>query len=212
MLAEEQTSGKGRLGRTWTSPPGSSILISLILRPTVSRLPKLTMMASLAAARAVERATGLRTLIKWPNDIIIGGRKAGGILLEAELAGQRVRFAVAGIGLNVNFDTRTLPGIPETATSIAQELGRNFPRQGLLLTLLEELEGAYASLRAGVTIERDWRASLETLGRRVKVTSLTGPPLEGRAEDVDAQGRLLLRLPDGSVVALSEGDVSLGGL
>ncbi len=209
ILTDEQTSGKGRLGRTWTSPPGSSILLSAILRPPVSHLPKLTMMASLASARAVERSTGLDARIKWPNDVIVGGKKAGGILIEAELSGRRPRFAVVGIGLNVNFDVRTVPEIPETATSVSLQLGRDFPRQALLLALLEELEQAYVALRAGAPIEDEWRARLETLGRWVRVTRMLNGPLEGRAEDVDAQGRLLLRLAGGELVALSEGDVSL---
>ncbi|MDP2661100.1 MAG: biotin--[acetyl-CoA-carboxylase] ligase [Dehalococcoidia bacterium] len=210
VLAEEQTAGKGRLGRTWTSPAGSSILLSIILRPPVTRLAKLTMMASLAAARAVERSTGLPTFVKWPNDVIVGDKKAGGILIEAELSGRFPRFAVVGIGLNVNFDVRTVPDIPETATSVSMELGRDFSRQDLLLALLDELETAYGALRTGIPIERDWRARLETLGRCVRVTRMIGPSLEGRAEDVDPQGRLLVRLPDGGMETLSEGDVSLG--
>ncbi len=209
VLAEEQTSGKGRLGRTWTSPAGSSILLSIILRPSATRLAKLTMMASLAAARAGERSTGLPAFVKWPNDVIIGGKKAGGILIEAELSGRVPRFAVVGIGLNVNLDVRAVSEIPETATSVSMELGREFSRQDLLLSLLDELETAYAALKSGISIERDWRARLETLGRWVRVTRMIGPPLEGRAEDVDAQGRLLLRLSDSSLETLSEGDVSL---
>lgn len=208
ILAEDQRFGKGRLGRTWSSPPGSSILLSVILRPSVSVLPKLTMLASLAVARAVEKSTGLAALIKWPNDILIGGKKAAGILIEAELEGARPRFAVVGIGLNVNFEVRTVPEIPETATSVSLELGREFSRQDLLLTLLEELEIAYLTLKAGSPIEQEWKARLETLGRRVWVTGL-GPPQEGVAEDVDEYGRLLLRRADRSLVALSEGDVSL---
>lgn len=208
VLAEEQTAGKGRLGRSWAAPAGSSLLLSVILRPTLSRLPQLTMMASLAAARAVEGATGLPVRLKWPNDVLIRGKKVGGILIEAELAGQRPRFAVVGMGLNVNFDVGAVPGIPETATSLSLELGRDFPRQDLLLALLEELETAYQGLKAGAPIQEEWRERLETLGRWVRVTG-KGPPEEGRAEDVDDQGRLLLRLADGSLLALSEGDVSL---
>ncbi|MDP2743500.1 MAG: biotin--[acetyl-CoA-carboxylase] ligase [Dehalococcoidia bacterium] len=209
VLADEQTAGKGRLGRAWTSPPGASILLSVILRPTASQLPKLTMMAALATARAVETATGLSTRLKWPNDVMMGGKKAGGILLEAEITGERPTFAVVGIGLNVNFDVRTAPEIPETATSISLELGHDFPRQELLLALLEELESAYLALKAGGPIREEWRARLETLGRRVRVARMMGPPEEGVAEDVDEQGQLLLRRADGSLLALSEGDVSL---
>lgn len=209
VLAEEQYAGKGRLGRTWVSPPGASILLSVVLRPPMAAFSCLTMMASLAAARAVERATGLETRIKWPNDVLIEGKKAGGILIEGELAGERPRFAVVGIGLNVNFDVRKVPEIPEKVTSVSLELGRDFPRQLLLLSLLAELEVAYLALKGGAPIQEEWRARLETIGRPVRVTPAAGPVYEGRAEDVDGLGRLLLRRADGSVVALSEGDVSL---
>lgn len=209
VLADEQSAGKGRLGRTWTSPPAASILLSVVLRPRLSILTNLTMMASLAATRAIEGSTGLAASIKWPNDVLVAGKKVGGILIEGQLSGEMPRFAVVGIGLNVNFDVRTAPEIPETATSIALELKHEFPRQALLLALLDELEVAYTALKAGAAILPEWRARLETLGRWVKVATSVGLIEEGRAEDVDELGRLLLRHADGSLVALSEGDVSL---
>lgn len=209
VLADKQTGGKGRLGRSWTAPAGSSILLSIILRPTAAQLPRLTMVAALAAARAVEGATGLPAMIKWPNDIIIRGKKAGGILLEAELTGEAPSFAVAGIGLNVNFDTHLVPEIPELATSISLELGREYHRQKLLLSLLEEFEPIYIALRAEVPIQEEWRSRLETIGRWVTVTSMGGRTDVGQAEDVDDQGRLIIRHADGSVAIVSEGDVSL---
>jgi BirA family biotin operon repressor/biotin-[acetyl-CoA-carboxylase] ligase len=208
VIAEEQTAGKGRLGRGWTAPAGTSLLLSVILRPTRAQLPQLIMLSSLAACRAVEGVTGLAARLKWPNDILVNGRKLGGILTEVDLLGNRPRFAVVGIGLNVNFDVGAVPEIRESATSVSLELGRDFPRQELLLALLRELDDLYLALRRGQSLREEWRGRLETLGRWIRVTGRGGVE-EGWAEDVDEGGRLLLRRADGSLVALSEGEVSL---
>jgi BirA family transcriptional regulator, biotin operon repressor / biotin---[acetyl-CoA-carboxylase] ligase len=140
-LAEEQTEGRGRLGRAWLSPPGVSLLFSLLLEPPVdtAQLPELTLVAGRAAAEAIAQATGLTPEIKLPNDILLGGKKTAGILAEA-----RDGRVVLGIGINVNVDATDLPqGIDPPATSLALETGHEIDRVELLVELLDRLERAY---------------------------------------------------------------------
>jgi len=140
-LAEEQTEGRGRLGRSWLSPPGVSLLFSLLLEPPVEtvRLPELTLVAGQACAEAIAAVTGLTPEIKLPNDILVGGRKAAGILAEA-----RDGRVVLGIGVNVNVPAAGLPqGIDPPATSLLLETGREIDRVELLVELLDRLERAY---------------------------------------------------------------------
>jgi BirA family transcriptional regulator, biotin operon repressor / biotin---[acetyl-CoA-carboxylase] ligase len=140
-LAEEQTEGRGRLGRRWLSPPGVSLLFSLLLEPPVAtaRLPELTLVAGQACAEAIAHVTGLTPEIKLPNDILVGGRKTAGILAEA-----REGRVVLGIGVNVNVPVKELPqGIDPPATSLMLEAGRELDRAELLAELLDRLERAY---------------------------------------------------------------------
>jgi BirA family biotin operon repressor/biotin-[acetyl-CoA-carboxylase] ligase len=140
-VAEEQTEGRGRLGRSWASPPRVNILCSVLLQPAVDtpRLPELSVVAGEACAEAVRRVTGLDPTIKPPNDVLIGGRKVAGILAEA-----REGRVILGLGLNVNVDLAELPADLRTpATSLAGELGRPVDRAELLVTLLEALEEHY---------------------------------------------------------------------
>ena len=140
-LAEEQTEGRGRLGRSWLSPPGVSLLFSLLLEPPVEtvRLPELTLVAGQACAEAIAAVTGLTPEIKLPNDILVGGRKTAGILAEA-----RDGRVVLGIGVNANVPAAGLPqGIDPPATSLLLETGREIDRVELLVELLDRLERAY---------------------------------------------------------------------
>lgn len=216
VLAEEQTRGRGRLGRAWLAPPRSCLLLSLVLRPAlaVEEAFRLTMLCSVAAAVAVERATGLRPELKWPNDLLLGGKKLAGLLSEASALGGRLEYAVVGIGLNVNFDPLVFPDIASTATSLQAALGRPASRLGLLRELLAEVEDRYSQLFATSAAEDalwlEWRRRLGTLGRQVVVTE--GERRErGLAYDVARDGSLLLRRDDGSEVAIAVGDVTLRG-
>ena len=145
VIAEEQTAGRGRLGRTWLAPAGSSLLFSLLLRPPLppEQLYLLTMIAATSVVAAVERCTGLSCGVKWPNDVLIGGRKVAGILSEMSLAEGRTTFVVVGIGLNVNTDLSLLGEIASTATSLSAELGRPTEREPLLCQMLLEFENRY---------------------------------------------------------------------
>jgi BirA family transcriptional regulator, biotin operon repressor / biotin---[acetyl-CoA-carboxylase] ligase len=141
VAAGEQTAGRGRLGRSWVAPAGTSLLCSVQLRPTVSpdRLPELTGVAAHACAEAIEALTGLQTELKFPNDVLVGGRKLAGILAEV-----REGRVVAGIGVNVNVAEADLPrGLETPATSLLVETGREVDRAELLVELLERLERRY---------------------------------------------------------------------
>jgi BirA family biotin operon repressor/biotin-[acetyl-CoA-carboxylase] ligase len=208
VIADHQTAGRGRLNREWLAPPHSSLLLSIILHPEPETLNRLTMVACLAVARSIEKVTGLKPAIKWPNDVLIGGRKVSGILSEADISGDSVSYAIMGIALNVNLDVTAIPEIAETATSLRMELGREVPRQKVLVALLNESDLLYAALRSGEPIHQQWRERLETLGRRVTVRC--GDEVQqGYAEDVDEDGNLLLRHNDGSLSTLAAGDVTL---
>lgn len=207
VIAEEQTAGRGRLGRSWLSPRGG-IALSIILRPNLRQLPRLIMVASLAASHSIEQVSGLKTDIKWPNDVLIRGKKACGILVESAIRGQTVDWAIVGIGINVNLDPADFPEIAAIATSLSAELGRNVSRLDILRTLLSEMELLYLALRRGEPIHEEWRSHLETLGKMVRVSS-GGLVEEGRAESVDEDGSLLLRRSDGSLAVLTTGEVTL---
>jgi BirA family biotin operon repressor/biotin-[acetyl-CoA-carboxylase] ligase len=207
VVAEEQTLGRARLGRTWINPPGV-VAVSIILHPEMSQLIRLTMVASLATSRCIEKATGLKTAIKWPNDVLVNGKKISGILTESALRGQSVDWAVIGIGINVNFDPKAYPEIADIATSLSVELGGKVSELEVLLHLLNELEFFYSALRRGEPIYRQWRDKLETLGKVVQVK--TGNDIEkGYAESVDEDGALMLRSPDGTLVRIVAGEVTL---
>ena len=208
VLAEEQTAARGRFDRVWISPVGVNLSFSVILRPGPDRLPQVNMAAALAVSRAVERTCGLVPSIKWPNDVRLGGRKVAGILVESVVRSGDAAYAVAGIGINVNFDTASSPEIASTASSIMVESGRRADRGKVLRLALEGFDDLYGTVSSGGSLTRDWAEGLETLGRHVRV-EWKELVVEGRAESVDEQGNLLLRMADGSTFTASAGEVTL---
>jgi BirA family biotin operon repressor/biotin-[acetyl-CoA-carboxylase] ligase len=205
IIAEEQTVGRGRLGRGWLSPRGN-IALSLIIRPTLEQLPRLNMVASLAIVHCIENVTGLKAEIKWPNDILIGGKKVCGILVESALRGGSVDWAIIGIGINIDLAASLLSEFG--ATSLCYELGHEVSRLELLKCLLGELERFYLALRSGEPIHEEWRKRLVTLGKMVRLKS-AGVVEEGYAEAVDEDGYLLLRRPDGNLIRIAGGEATL---
>ncbi|MCL4465841.1 MAG: biotin--[acetyl-CoA-carboxylase] ligase [Chloroflexi bacterium] len=216
VLAEEQTRGRGRLGRRWLAPARSCLLLSLLLRASlpVGEAFRLTMLCSLAAAKAVRATTGLSPALKWPNDLLLGGKKLAGILSEASALAGTLEWAVVGIGLNVNFEPLASPEIAATATSLQAALGRPVDRLPLLCAFLEEVENHYPLLwvadGAEDSLWGEWRGRLATLGRQVVVRE-GERRVAGLAYDVGRDGSLLLRRDDGDEVAMAVGDVTLRG-
>jgi BirA family biotin operon repressor/biotin-[acetyl-CoA-carboxylase] ligase len=207
VLAGRQTAGRGRLSRSWISPRGG-LYLTVVLRPRAEHLKALVIIAALAVARGIERLTGLETSLKWPNDVLVAGRKISGILSEAELVGQNVSYALVGIGVNVNADLAAYPKAGDLATSVRTELGREISREALAAAILNEFEALYLAAQEGEPIDQEWRARLSTLGKEVRV-SLGEQVEEGLAEDVDRDGSLILRRADGSRVTIAAGDVTL---
>ncbi len=210
VLAEEQSAGRGRFGRTWVSPAGKNLYLTLVMRPPLDRLRSLSIAAPLAVAQAVEGLTALSTRIKWPNDVLINGRKLSGMIVETELSGGSVTYALVGVGVNVNFEIDKASEIAGIATSLMRELGRETSREELLAVLLNRFEALYEDAAQGGQVLEEWRSRLDTLGRHVKVT-FRDHVQEGLAEDVDADGNLILALPDGRRVVIEAGEVTLRG-
>jgi BirA family biotin operon repressor/biotin-[acetyl-CoA-carboxylase] ligase len=206
VVADEQTEGKGRLGRRWLTPPGRNLAVSLLLQPGLQELKTLSMIASLAVVDGVQAAAGIQCRIKWPNDVQCHGRKLAGILVDSEIAGERPGFAIAGIGINVNYDTASEPEIAALATSLMVETGRLQEREAVLAACLNAFERLYES--PGAEVVAAWRAALSTLGQSVRVTS-AGTVIEGDAVDVTDDGRLVVRREDGVLVCLPAGEVTL---
>lgn len=207
IIAEEQTAGRGRIKRSWLSPRGS-IALSIILYPELAYLPCLIMVASLAVASAIEQVTSLKAQIKWPNDVLVNGRKVCGILVESNVRGDKVDYAVIGIGINVNLNLADFPEIAPLATSLSQELGRNVSRREVIRSLLTEAERLYLALPAGDSVFKQWRDRLVTLGKKIQVSSGEAT-YRGVAESVAHDGSLLLRQPDGNLLKIVAGDVTL---
>lgn len=212
VLAEEQVAGRGRRGRSWQAPYGSSLLVSLLLRPIFlppRRAFLVTALAGLAVAQAIAGETGLAPRLKWPNDVMLGERKVCGILVDLEGEADRLSWAVVGWGLNVNVDFRG-DDLATQATSLAMEAGRPFLRLPLLQACLERMEAGYEALQVGREEEvwAAWHAALVTLGRPVQVLAPEGT-FRGLALDVDPDGALLVRRDDGTVARVLAGDVSL---
>jgi len=209
ILAEEQTGGTGRLGRAWVSPAGG-IWLTLILAPKipVDRIFMVTMAGSLAVARAIRKEFDLGALIKWPNDILIGDRKVGGLLLEVSSTESRVNSCFLGIGIDVNIPLTALsPELRRTVTSISAELGREVAREPFLAAVLWELEIRLNLLEGGEfdSIVREWRSLSSTLGHRVRIATLSRS-FDGEAVDIDEYGALIVRKDSGAVERVIAGD------
>jgi BirA family biotin operon repressor/biotin-[acetyl-CoA-carboxylase] ligase len=209
VVAEEQTAGRGRRGRTWASPAGKNLYASLVLRPELppQRAPELTLLAAVAVAETL-RGDGVVASIKWPNDLQVGGRKIAGILTELSAEADRVHFVVLGIGINLNATASDFPPeVAEQATSVQRVLGRRVNRAAFLARLLRTLE-QWLDLHEQQGFEpvrARWRALSSTLGEEVLVKA-ERRELRGRAEDIDVDGALLLRT-EGGLERVLAGDV-----
>ena len=215
VVAEMQLAGKGRKGRDWASPPETGIYATLLLRPTLplEDTPLLTLISAIAAAKAVAEATGLEPMIKWPNDILVNGKKVAGILTEVSSDVDRVEFALIGLGINVNTPLDALPERPIfPATSLAIEAGAPQSRTAILAKWLDHFEVAYNQLIAGErrSLLDQWKSLANIIGRRATIQRVHDT-VEGAITDIDADGALLLKTPKGDLLRILSGDVSFSG-
>jgi BirA family biotin operon repressor/biotin-[acetyl-CoA-carboxylase] ligase len=211
VIAEMQTNGRGRLGRTWISPKGN-LYLSVVLRPNIPmhKAPLVTLMGAVAVATAIRKTCGLEAGIKWPNDILVSGKKVSGLLTEMSAEQDRIRHIVLGIGIDVNMEMGELP--PEVrsfTTTLSTEANVKINRTVLLQQLLRDLEVWYQNfLKHDVDILEEWNKLNMTIGKRVAVSG-TGESLAGLAQGIDNEGRLIVRLDDGAIRTVAAGDVTI---
>jgi len=203
VIAESQSAGRGRLGRIWQSPPGAGLYLSVVLRPPgplaqhTHASSLLTLMSGVAVAEGIQAATGLDADIKWPNDVVVGARKLGGILTEAALRAGELEFAIIGIGVNLRTGAYP-PEVARRATSIEAELNRPAERGPLIVEILAALSSRCRDLSAAKfdAILAAWRTRARTLPDASVEWDQGSDVKRGRAVDIDADGALLVRVGD----------------
>jgi BirA family biotin operon repressor/biotin-[acetyl-CoA-carboxylase] ligase len=215
VIVESQHAGKGRMGRRWESPAGLNIYLSIILRPPFppSKIPLITLMTAVACAEAIEEVTGVLPAIKWPNDLLLGEKKIGGILTEADMEMDRINFVIVGIGINVNMPRSAFPpSIRDTATSLQESLGKQVSRVTLIKALLRKFELWYTRFKEGRggAITRRWEELSQIRGKEVAIAFM-GETVKGTALEIDADGALLVQEAGGEVKRIVAGDVDVRG-
>jgi BirA family biotin operon repressor/biotin-[acetyl-CoA-carboxylase] ligase len=217
VVADTQSRGRGRRGRTWVTPPGSALALTLVLRPELppQRAPELQLVAAVAVCEAARALGAEKAAIKWPNDVECGGRKVCGLLAELRASGDRLEHVVLGIGLNVNLTEAQLPEeLRGLASSLRLERGAEVPRAWVLYRLIERLDH-WLSVHESEgfdAVRVRWRELSSTLGRRVRIEAgvTSGPAgqgLQGEAIDLAEDGALLVRDDSGMVHPINAGDV-----
>ena len=202
VCADSQTAGRGRLGRRWESPPGINLYLSLLLRPSIDPAcaPQLTLVTAVALAMSVEEVTGLRAMLKWPNDLYLGDRKAAGILAEMSADFDTLRHVVIGVGLNVNAEQSSFPeGLSAKATSLRIAGGRSFSRVAVLARFLDSFAVNYGKFLAGGfgVLLPEWSRRDALKGKKA-VLRHGDKEMAGRCMGIDGSGMLLFRRDGGS--------------
>jgi len=213
VFAEAQTKGRGRLGRKWMSPTHKGLWFSILLRPDLrpQETTRMTVASATALRRAIKTVTGLTAEIKWPNDLLIGGKKVVGILTELSAELDRVQHIILGIGVDVNQDADEFPAeLRKIATSLKIEAGEKISRAELATEILHELDADYARIGNGKfsQIADEWEAGCATIGKNVSV-QMGARLIRGRAEALDDDGALLVRSEHGHLERVIGGDVTL---
>ena len=211
VVAEAQTQGRGRLGRVWQSPPFVNLYISIVLRPNLlpANAPQITLMAAVALAETVEFFLGRSAAIKWPNDILLDGKKLAGVLSEAACDSERVEYVILGIGLNLNYHVHEMPlELRTRATSLGYLMGQPVDRESVLRRLIQDLDRCYGELETCgfEALRRRWEERFIWRGRRVRV-ELGDQVLIGRAQGIEPGGALILEAEDGQRRSIVAGDV-----
>ncbi len=213
VFAESQSKGRGRLGRKWISPAGKGLWFSVLLRPHMrpQAATQLTVAAATAVARAIRQETGLSPEIKWPNDLLLRGKKVCGILTELSAELDHIKYVILGIGVDVNLSASELPpDVRKTATSLKLERGQSVNRADLAAAILKELDADYDRVCKGgfEALADEWEAQCATIGNNV-VINIGDRSIHGRAESLDTDGALLVRTQHGRLERIIGGDVTL---
>jgi BirA family biotin operon repressor/biotin-[acetyl-CoA-carboxylase] ligase len=213
IVANSQSAGKGRLQRSWFSPPRSNIYTSVILRPEFNpaNAPRITIMAGLAAAQTIEIYCPRKTRIKWPNDVLLGGKKVCGILSQMQASEDKIGFVILGIGINVNIAAEEFPPeIRNIATSIAAQTGAFHSRHDLLITLYKNMSKWYKSLTLNgfEMIREEWLKMASLIGCEIQV-KFQNETVKGKALGIDEQGALIISDSKGKTVKILAGDASI---
>lgn len=212
VVAEEQTSGKGRMDRQWISPAFCNILCSVILYPSISpfAIYRLTMMASIAVVRAIDKICGIKAQIKWPNDVYVYGKKVCGILTEFLANHDKINYVILGIGINVNFSTAQHPEIKDIATSLKEACDRKISRLNILKALLDEIDTLYQDLigTGGDDLRNEWEHHSMMINRQVRIIS-GEEVIIGIAKGINENGHLVLIDSQGKTREILCGDLSL---
>jgi BirA family biotin operon repressor/biotin-[acetyl-CoA-carboxylase] ligase len=211
VIAESQTQGRGRLGRRWESPPLSNLYLSIVLRPGLppKHAPQITLAAAVALVETVGSFLPRPPVIKWPNDILIDGKKLAGILTEAACDTECVQYVILGIGLNLNYRAETMPEtLRQRATSMADRAGENLSRETVLVRLIHDLDRCYGELEESgfAALRPRWEAHFGLRGRRVRV-ELGDQTIIGRAQGIDHEGALIVDTDDEQRRSIIAGDV-----
>jgi BirA family biotin operon repressor/biotin-[acetyl-CoA-carboxylase] ligase len=211
VIAESQTQGRGRLGRRWESPPLSNLYLSIVLRPGLppKHAPQITLAAAVALVETVGSFLPRPPVIKWPNDILIDGKKLAGILTEAACDTECVQYVILGIGLNLNYRAETMPEtLRQRATSMADRAGENLSRETVLVRLIHDLDRCYGELEESgfAALRPRWEAHFGLRGRRVRV-ELGDQTIIGRAQGIDHEGALIVETDDEQRRSIIAGDV-----
>lgn len=212
VLADTQSGGKGRMGRLWSSPPGVNLYCSIILRPAIMpyEAPQLTFLSAVAVARSIERISAIAPEIKWPNDVLIKGRKIAGLLNEMSAETDAVNFVILGIGVNLNMTAEQFPDdLRHPATSILLESGRPVGRSGFCAIMLNELDRLYADFRTHGfgPVREEWQRRCNAHGRELSVSDGGSEVVRGMFAGIDGSGALLVSGADGAISKILSGDV-----
>jgi len=213
VLADSQTKGKGRMSRVWHSPAGSNIYTSIVLRPSLqpAEAPQISLVAGVAVAELLEGYCSGRVELKWPNDVLVGGRKICGILAQMKTVGQDVDFVVVGIGVNVNIRPNQFPPeILETAASLSCDAGREFNRHDLIINLYENFAKWYKKLLQNgfAAIKERWLDLAPMIGQDIQII-FQNETIMGKALDLAEDGSLIILTPDNNKLKISAGDATI---
>jgi BirA family biotin operon repressor/biotin-[acetyl-CoA-carboxylase] ligase len=213
VIAESQSQGRGRLGRKWVSPSRKGLWMSLLLRPQFSpqAITRITIATVTSLARAVRKVSQTPVAIKWPNDLLIRGKKVSGILTELSAEVDKIKYVIVGVGVNVNLEPKDFPAeVRATATSLRIEAGRLISRAEMATAFLQEFELDYAKIQRGKfeSVSDEWVLHCSTIGQQVRI-QVANRQIAGRAEALDADGALLVRASHGHLERIVGGDVIL---